>query len=58
MQKKTNEDMILNSVFPKDDQTCESLASDPLFVKKTLAILLAVNISKSSLARSCIHKEI
>lgn len=50
--------MISNSVFPKDDQTCVSLASEPLFVKKALAILVAVNISKSSVAKSCIQKEI
>lgn len=48
MQKKVN----------PQDKTCVSLASDPLFVKKALAILRAVNISNSSVARSCIHKEI
>lgn len=35
-------------------ETWVSLASDPLFVKNTLAILVAVNISSSSVARSYI----
>lgn len=34
--------------------TCVSLASDPLFVKKTFSISVAVNISRTSFARSCV----
>lgn len=37
-------------------QTWVSLASDPLLTKKAFAIFLAVNISRSSLASSCIWK--
>ena len=38
-------------------ETWVSLASDPLFVKKALAILLAVNMSRRSLARSCFPRK-
>lgn len=35
-----------------------SLASDPLFVKNAFPILFAVNVSRSSLARSCMSQEV
>lgn len=44
-------------LLKNEKQTWESLASEPLLVKKTFPIFFAVKISSSSFARSCTQSD-